>query len=112
MRIGTKFCVAALLLLAALEQFAGAADRESAQTVITIEGMTCAGCARKIASALKKVPGVQDVQMDVEAGTAIVSAGAESEPSPRALWRAVVKARYKPVRLDGPGGSFTGEPRS
>jgi len=43
------------------------------QTTIKIEGMTCAGCAANVESALKQQPGVKSVSVTLEPGQAIVS---------------------------------------
>lgn len=81
-------------------------------TKITVAGMDCAGCAKKVASKLKEVPGVAVVQTDVKAKTATVVARAQAVLSPRALWEAVEKAGDKPVKLEGPTGTFTKKPQS
>lgn len=41
----------------------------TAQHVLTVNGMTCDGCERRIASALGGVPGVKEALADYEAGT-------------------------------------------
>lgn len=81
-------------------------------TRITVEGMHCMSCAKKIAAQVQAVPGVAAVQASVEASLLGVVPAARQNPSPRALWEAVEKAGYKPVRLEGPAGTFTSRPQS
>jgi copper chaperone CopZ len=104
--------VFALAFCAGLGRSAWADDPPPVTTTITIEGMHCKGCAKKVASKLRAVAGVASVEVDPESGTAVIIPSMEFLPSPRALWQAVVKARYKPVHLEGPDGTFTEEPKS
>ena|SRR5687768_7615194 len=83
----------------------------SPSTVIQIEDMHCANCARKIASKLYGVPGVVEVRTNVAADTATVLPQQRRQPSPKAMWEAVEKAGFKPVKLEGPQGAFTSKPR-
>ena len=41
-------------------------------TELNISGMTCGHCVTAVAKALRGVPGVEDVQVDLEAGTAVI----------------------------------------
>jgi copper chaperone CopZ len=84
----------------------------SPSTVIEVDNMHCANCARKIASKLFGVPGVVEVKCNVAANTATVMPQQRRQPSPKALWEAVEKAGFKPVKLVGPQGSFTNKPRA
>ncbi|MEV0804966.1 heavy metal-associated domain-containing protein [Micromonospora sp. NPDC050200] len=52
---------------------AAVGNADGLQSTYTISGMTCTGCARKVASHLGAVPGVTDVQVDVANGTATVT---------------------------------------
>lgn len=79
-------------------------------TKITVEGMHCMGCAKKIANKLYEVTGVAKVQADVPASAVIVGPQAQRAPSPKALWEAVERAGYRPTRLEGPSGTFTAKP--
>lgn len=45
---------------------------EPLQTRFRIEGMDCASCATKIDTAIRRMPGVQDVSISVSAGTMTV----------------------------------------
>lgn len=103
--------LAALALLLALGSSALRAAPPAA-TTITIEGMHCMGCAKKIAARLYEVPGVATVQANVPASAVTIGAKPETTPSPRALWEAVERSGYKPTRLEGPGGTFAAKPQS
>lgn len=56
-----------------------------------VQGMTCGGCARHVDKALRAVPGVVAVTMDVAKGTATVEGSAPYE----ALAAAVAAAGYE-----------------
>lgn len=81
-------------------------------TSISIEGLHCAACAKKVEGKLKAVREVATVKIDVKAGIATVTAKVDQSLSPRAMWEAVEKAGYMPTQLDGPSGSFTEKPKS
>jgi copper chaperone CopZ len=80
--------------------------------VIEVDDMHCANCARKIASKLYGVPGVVAVRTSVTANTATITPQQQRQPSPKALWEAVEKAGFKPVKLQGPQGVFVSKPRA
>jgi copper chaperone CopZ len=42
-------------------------------TTLGIRGMSCANCVRHVEEALRKVPGVMDVKVDLPGGTAHVT---------------------------------------
>jgi hypothetical protein len=71
----------------------------------------CPGCAKiaaeRVVMMLRAVPGVGDVEADVAARTVTVRPRAGQTPSPQALWDAVVRAGYRPFRVEGPGGTLT-----
>jgi copper chaperone CopZ len=51
----------------------------------SVTGMTCANCTRHVAGALRELPGVHDVEVSLEGGTARVeSAHALDEAAVRA----------------------------
>ena len=105
------FLTSLLLLTAVAFVLAGNGARAAeTDTYLTVSGMHCGGCAKKIATKLMAVPGVEDVQADVQAKMIMVIASTDEEPSPRAMWAAVEKAGYKTVKLEGPAGSFTKKP--
>ena len=78
--------------------------------VLTVDGMTCAGCAKAVTKAIAAVEGVESVAADVKAKTATVTPKAGKTPSAKDLWEAVEKAEYKPTKLVGPDGSFDKKP--
>lgn len=61
-----------------------------ATQIYRVEGMTCGGCARHVEKALRSVPGVSGVAVDVAQATATVEGAAPFE----ALAPAVAKAGY------------------
>jgi Cu+-exporting ATPase len=81
-------------------------------TRITLASMHCEGCAKKVATRVQEVPGVAAVQTDVKAKRVTVVARGQTALSPRALWEAVEKAGEKPIKLEGPNGTFTKKPQS
>lgn len=48
-------------------------------TVLSIQGMHCVGCAKTVEQALRDVPGVATVAVDLEHDTAIIEGGGEPE---------------------------------
>jgi copper chaperone CopZ len=84
---------------------------EPAATTISIKGMQCAGCAGHVAESLQAIPGVAKAHADATKATAVVTAKSKMSPSPRALWEAVEKAGYTPVKLVSPAGTFTSKPQ-
>lgn len=79
-------------------------------TTISVPGMDCGGCAKKLSTALSKVAGVAKVEADIEAKTLKVTPKAQTTVSPKALWEALEKAGKAPNKLEGPGGTFTSKP--
>lgn len=100
--------LAFLALMAPSEQ-AAAAERPS-QSIVTIEGMHCAACAKAVAGKLKRVANVAEAAVDAKTGLATVTPARGSQPSPRALWEAVEAGGYRPTRIDSPAGTFTSKP--
>lgn len=106
-----------VLLLALAASFAVvhptvAADVVPATTTITVEGMHCPVCAKSLTTKLKALKAVQNVEVDVMAGTAKVTPAPAATVSPKVLWETVVTAGYKPTKLVGPGGTFTKKPEA
>ncbi len=60
---------------------------------LKVKGMTCQGCVASVTRVLKAVPGVRDVQVTLEPGTAIVSYDAAQASVP-ALKAAIEDAGY------------------
>jgi copper chaperone CopZ len=105
------FCRSGLFALAALAN-GKTLWAASPGTEIEVDNMHCSNCARKIASKLYGVPGVVGVRTNVTANTATVTPQQQRQPSPKALWEAVERAGFKPVKLQGPQGVFTSKPEA
>jgi copper chaperone CopZ len=80
--------------------------------VIQVSDMHCANCAKKIARKLYAVPSVTKVSTNVKAGTATIVAQEGKTPSPKALWEAVEQAKFEPVKLSTPAGTYTKKPNA
>lgn len=92
-----------------------AAEPESAKspnTTISVQGMHCAGCAKKVETKLKAITGVDAVKIDVPSGKVVVQPKEKKQLSPRSLWETVEKSGYQPTKLVGPTGEFTEKPKS
>ncbi len=79
---------------------------------INVEKMCCGGCAKRIATQLYDVPGVAEVESNIEAKTVTVRPEARKTPSPKAIWEAVERGKDVPLKLVSPQGTFTKKPRS
>lgn len=60
---------------------------------LKITGMKCGGCVAAVQQALQRVPGVSKVEVDLSAGSAMISYDAE-KPALDALLSAVKKAGF------------------
>lgn len=80
------------------------------ETIVSIKGMRCSGCAKKVTSKLNSVSNVKLATVDVEKGTALVLTTDGKQLSPKAVWEAVETAGYKPTEFKGPAGRFTSKP--
>lgn len=100
-------CVTAFAL--ALGGYVRAA--EMTVTKISVPGIHCDGCAKKLAKTLAEVKGVAAIKTDVEAKTVTVTPKPKTVLSPRELWEAVEKAKKEPKKLEGPNGTFTARPK-
>lgn len=98
------------VVLSQLEHAAHA--RHPNMTAIYVGDMHCSDCAQKIANKLYAVPGVLRVNANLKTGIAYITPAKEKKLSPRALWEAVEKADFTPVKLDGPSGSFASKPKA
>ena len=67
-----------------------------AKATLKIQGMTCNHCVMRVAKALKAVPGVQDAQVDLQKGEAVVTFD-DAKVGQDKLSFAVVEAGYKTV---------------
>ncbi len=108
----SKTIIASLMIVLTIGFGTIVVAAEQASTTITINGMHCPSCAKKIAAKLTAVPGVASVSADVKAAQIQIAATGNKAPSPKALWEAVEAAGYKAVKLEGPGGVFTEKPKS
>lgn len=68
---------------------------EMTTTTYTIKGMTCQHCQNAVSAELGRLPGVQDVQIDLAAGTATVTS--EQPLDQQAVRDAVDEAGYELV---------------
>ena len=108
--------ICVFLLVAFMASFVPAATAAAAlpeATVIHVKNMHCESCAKKIRRRLFAVSGVVSVKTDVKANVAVIvpQRNVKKQPSPRALWTAVEKAGFQPLKLAGPFGTFTAKPR-
>lgn len=62
-------------------------------TTITVEGMTCAGCASSVRAELSQLHGVTDVSIDLASGT--VTFASTGPVDPDAVRAAVEEAGYQ-----------------
>jgi len=79
-------------------------------TVVTVDGMTCGGCAATVSKAVGAVIGVVSAKADAKTGLVTVTAKKDASVSPKALWEAIGKSGYTPTKITGPAGSFTTKP--
>lgn len=99
----------AFLAITAPGQWLAAAPRP-VPSVVTIEGMHCAACAKAVARKLRAVPQVADASVDVNTRQATVTPVQGRDISARGLWEAVEAAGYRPSRIETPAGTFTSKP--
>ena len=97
--------------VAHLTRPAAAADTK-ATTVVTISGLHCAGCAKKVAKKLESITHVASAAVDPKSGQATITPAKDKRVSPKAMWEAVETAGYKPTKLVGPDGEFTKKPKA
>jgi copper ion binding protein len=71
-------------------------EEHMAKSTLKIQGMTCNHCVMRVAKALKAVPGVQDAQVDLQKGEAVISYD-DAKVTMEKLSFAVVEAGYKVV---------------
>ena len=62
-------------------------------TTYEIQGMTCGHCVASVSDALRTLPGVDDVNVDLDSGTATVTS--ESALDSHAVRSAVAEAGYE-----------------
>ena len=61
-------------------------------TVWTVEGMTCGHCVKAVTEEVAAIPGVTEVDVDLDSGRVTVTS--EADPSPDAVAAAVDEAGY------------------
>jgi len=71
----------------------------SVQHTYTVTGMTCGHCVQAVTGELTKLPGVQDVQVDLATGAVTVTS--EAPLSVDDVRSAVDEAGYELVGADG-----------
>lgn len=71
-------------------------------TTLSIQGMKCAGCAAKVEQALRGVPGVAGVSVDLEHATAEVEGGGEAHNLVSAVQTAGFRAQALPNTQQNP----------
>ncbi|MBY0587198.1 heavy-metal-associated domain-containing protein [bacterium] len=105
------FLSAFAVLITSFSAVSFAADPPK-ETKITVTGLHCAGCAKKVKAKLASVANVKSAEVDHKTGLATVVPVDAMKASPRSLWEAVEKADAKPTRLEGPDGIFTSKPKA
>lgn len=70
----------------------GDQQHATVQQHLDVTGMTCSHCEHAIASALRTVHGVVDVDVDARTGTVVL--GCSTEPDPAAVAAAIHDAGY------------------
>ena len=76
-----------LMMFVALASILSSSELRAADTkttTITVKGMHCGGCAKKVAAKLKAVPGVDNVNVDASTSQASLTPQGNKVPSPRA----------------------------
>lgn len=81
----------------------GKEDKEM-KKIIEIEGMHCSHCAKAVEDELLAVSGVKKAKADAEKKTAVVALS--QDVSDEALFKAVEKAGFKPIRAEVKKGLF------
>ncbi len=104
-RVALIVAVWSALLLTQVE-----AARTSSTTVY-VKNMHCQTCAKKIAGKLYTVSGVLKVRTNYKKNIAVITPQRSKRPSPKALWEAVEAAKFVPVKIASPQGTFTKKPR-
>ncbi len=74
---------------------------DTTKLLLSIEGMNCDGCAKKITAALQAVPGVQSATVNLAEKSAAVSL-ASPPPAPRDLMSAIKSAGFAPTGFSRP----------
>lgn len=83
----------------------------AASTALRIEGMDCASCERKVADALRQVPGVDRVSVHLASGTAEVRWHPETAGRAEPLIAAVAASGYRATATPPPGTESPDAPK-
>ena len=71
-----------------------------ATATLKVNGMSCEHCVRAVTGALKNTDGVQNAEVDLNAGRAVVEFD-DSKTNPRALANAVMDEGYSAEETTG-----------
>ncbi|HEJ6052602.1 TPA: heavy-metal-associated domain-containing protein [Pseudomonas aeruginosa] len=74
---------------------------------LKVAGMTCASCANSVSKALNRVPGVQDVRVDLTRGTASVVGDQAAQKTPELI--AALSAAGYAASADSPPALASGQ---
>lgn len=80
-------------------------------TQVSVAGMHCPACAKKIAGKVQAMPGIAVASADAKSGLVSITPKPQVKMSPKSLWETIEVAGYKPVKLVGPNGTFTEKPK-
>lgn len=105
------FGIALIAPQAASAQVLKKAARVEPVTKITIEGMHCAGCAKKVGKKLETIKNVAKVTMNFETSTATITPKEKSEFSNKSVWETIEALGYKPTKLINAKGTLTEKPK-
>jgi len=115
MQLGTRWTATIVILscfvVLAAHKSAEAIKLKGRNVAIYVDNMHCKTCAKKIARKLYAVPGVVAVHADVKQNVAVITPQNGKDPAPKAIWEAVESAKFKPVKLIGPYGTFQSKPK-
>lgn len=90
--------------LASPEALAGNSLPPQGTTIVVIDNLHCKGCARKIASQIYTIPGINEVRADMQQSTMIVKNNNGQSLSAWALIGAVANAKERPLAIIGASG--------
>ena len=101
-----SFLLSLLVAVVAVSAFAA-----EPVTTITVDGMHCPACAKKLSTKMQGLPGVASAAADAKAGVVTVTPKTRTNVSAKSLWELVEASGYKPTKLAGPSGTFTTKPK-
>jgi copper chaperone CopZ len=103
---------AALVIWAGLGQAQAPKPAAAVYTKVTLTELHCMGCAKKIASKVTKVKGVQEMRVDLDARTLFIVHKTGLTPSPKELWVAIEETEHKPEVMETPTAKHKAKPQS